>query len=38
MTTSLSSFLASLAAGTFVIGAIAVALVIVSQSDRVTRS
>jgi len=38
MTTSLSGFLSSLVAGGFVLVAIGVALVIVSKSDRVTRS
>ncbi len=38
MTTSLSALLGSLVAGGFVVGAIAFALVIVSQSDRVSRS
>jgi len=38
MTPSLGSFIASLAAGGFVVGVIAVALIIISKSDRVTRS
>tara|TARA_B110000977_G_scaffold196164_1_gene275991 strand:- start:3127 stop:3243 length:117 start_codon:yes stop_codon:yes gene_type:complete len=38
MTTSLSGFLSSLVAGGFVVSAIAVALVIISTSDRITRS
>jgi hypothetical protein len=38
MTTSLSGFLSSLVAGGFVVSAIAVALVIISKSDRISRS
>ena len=38
MTASLSSFLSSLVYGAIVIGVIGGALVIISQSDRVTRS
>tara|TARA_B110000977_G_scaffold186688_1_gene252936 strand:+ start:353 stop:469 length:117 start_codon:yes stop_codon:yes gene_type:complete len=38
MTTSLSGFLSSLVAGGFVVVAIGVALVIISKSDRLTRS
>lgn len=38
MTTSLANFLSSLVAGGFVVGVIAVVLVIISKSDRVTRS
>ncbi len=38
MTTSLSGFLSSLVAGGFVVLAIAVALVIISKSDRISRS
>ena len=38
MTTSLANFISSLAAGTFVVTVITVALVIISKSDRVTRS
>lgn len=38
MTTSLANFLSSLVAGGFVAGFIAFALVIISKSDRVTRS
>ena len=38
MTTSLSGFLSSLVAGGFVVFAIAIALVIISKSDRLTRS
>ena len=38
MTASLANFLSSLVAGGFVVGVIAVALVIISKSDRVTRS
>ena len=37
MTPSLASFIASLAAGGFVVTAIAVALVIISKSDRINR-
>lgn len=37
MTASLSSFLSSLVYGAVVIGAIGIALVIISKSDRVTR-
>ena len=37
MTASLSSFLSSLVYGAIVIGAIGVALVIISKSDRITR-
>jgi hypothetical protein len=38
MTSSLANFISSLAAGGFVVSAIAIALVIISQSDRLTRS
>ena len=38
MTASLSSFLSSLIYGAIVVGVIGVALVIISKSDRVTRS
>jgi hypothetical protein len=38
MTTSLTNFLSSLVAGGFIATAIAVVLVIISKSDRVTRS
>lgn len=38
MTTSLANFISSLAAGGFVIAVIAIALIIISKSDRVTRS
>jgi hypothetical protein len=38
MTSSLSSFLSSLIYGGIVVSAIGVALVIISKSDRVTRS
>jgi len=38
MTTSLINFISSLVAGGSVIIAIAVALIIISKSDRVTRS
>jgi hypothetical protein len=37
MTASLSSFLSSLVYGAVVVGAIGIALVIISKSDRVTR-
>lgn len=37
MTTSLANFISSLVAGGLVVAAIAVALVIISKSDRVTR-
>jgi hypothetical protein len=38
MTTSLANFISSLIAGGLVVGFIAVALIIISKSDRVTRS
>ena len=38
MTTSLANFISSLVAGGFVALAISIALVIISKSDRVTRS
>lgn len=38
MTSSLANFLSSLTAGALVIAAIGIALVIISKSDRVTRS
>ena len=38
MTASLSNFLASLVAGGLVVSAIAGALIVISGSDRVTRS
>jgi hypothetical protein len=38
MTSSLANFLSSLVAGGLVVTAIAVALVIISKSDRVTRA
>ncbi|MBC8300518.1 MAG: photosystem II reaction center X protein [Pelagibacterales bacterium] len=38
MTTSLANFISSLVAGSLVVILIAVALVIISKSDRVTRS
>ena len=38
MTASLSNFLASLIAGGVVIGIIAIALIIISKSDRIIRS
>jgi hypothetical protein len=38
MTTSLTGFLSSLVYGAIVVSAIGVALVIISNSDRVTRS
>jgi len=38
MTTSLANFISSLAAGTFVVTVIAIALIIISKSDRVTRT
>lgn len=37
MTTSLANFISSLVAGGFVVAVIAVALIIISKSDRVTR-
>jgi hypothetical protein len=37
MTPSLSNFLSSLVAGGVVVGVIAIALIIISKSDRVTR-
>jgi len=37
MTTSFSNFLSSLVAGGLVVALIAVALIIISKSDRVTR-
>ena len=38
MTTSLANFITSLVAGGLVVSLIAIALVIISKSDRVTRS
>ena len=38
MTTSLANFISSLVAGSLVITLIAVALIIISKSDRITRS
>jgi len=38
MTPSLANFLSSLVAGTLVLGVIAVALIIISKSDRIIRS
>jgi hypothetical protein len=38
MTASLSNFISSLVAGGVVVSAIGIALVIISKSDRVTRS
>ena len=38
MTSSLANFLSSLIAGALVIAAIGIALIIISKSDRVTRS
>jgi hypothetical protein len=38
MTPSLANFLSSLVAGTLVVGLIAVALIIISKTDRVIRS
>jgi hypothetical protein len=38
MTTSLTNFLSSLVAGGVVVAVIAVALIVISKSDRVTRS
>lgn len=38
MTSSLENFISSLVAGGFVVTVIAVALTIISKSDRVTRS
>ncbi len=38
MTSSLANFISSLVAGGLVVTAIAVALIIISKSDRVTRS
>lgn len=38
MTNSLANFISSLVAGGVVVGAIAIALIIISQSDRLTRS
>jgi len=38
MTNSLAGFLSSLVAGGFVVAAIAIALIIISKSDQVTRS
>jgi hypothetical protein len=38
MTPSLANFLSSLVAGSLVLAAIAVALIIISKSDRVIRS
>jgi len=37
MTTSLANFIASLTAGALVLAAIAIALIIISKSDRLTR-
>ena len=37
MTPSLANFISSLTAGTLVVAGIAVALIIISKSDRVTR-
>ena len=38
MTTSLANFISSLVAGCLVVSLIAIALVIISKSDRITRS
>ena len=38
MTASLSNFISSLVAGGIVVGLIAIALVIISKSDRIARS
>jgi hypothetical protein len=38
MTSSLANFISSLTAGAFVIAAIGFALVVISKSDRLTRS
>jgi hypothetical protein len=38
MTTSLANFIASLTAGVLVLGAIGIALIIISKSDRLTRT
>jgi hypothetical protein len=38
MTSSLANFISSLVAGSLVVAAIATALIIISKSDRVTRS
>jgi hypothetical protein len=38
MTASLSNFISSLVAGGFVLSAIAIALIIISKSDRIVRS
>ena len=38
MTTSLANFISSLVAGSLVLVAIGVALIIISKSDRVTRN
>ena len=38
MTASLSNFISSLVAGGIVLGLIAIALVIISKSDRIARS
>jgi hypothetical protein len=38
MTASLSNFIASLIAGGVVVGVIALALIIISKSDRIVRS
>ena len=38
MTASLSNFISSLVAGGVVVGVIAIALVIISKSDRIVRS
>jgi len=37
MTTSLANFIASLTAGALVLAVIAIALIIISKSDRLTR-
>ena len=37
MSNSLANFIASLAAGSFVVSVIGIALIIISKSDRVTR-
>ena len=38
MTASLSNFISSLVAGGIVVGLIAIALVLISKSDRITRA
>ena len=38
MTASLSNFISSLVAGGIVVGVIAIALIIISKSDRIVRS